>query len=210
MTRSVRSLSLSLISAAVVSLTLACAHHGAGAPRVPLPLGNLAAPAATPVLLATPAGPDALAVNASSPSSVSRKAGDSDNRARELDRAVSRTLAGINELLDAFFDYNAFQLRPDAIQSITTAAEVLREHMQSDAAIRLVVEGHCDERGSSEFNLALGDRRAESVRDLLTQLGLPAQRMTTISYGENKPACGEANENCWQRNRRAHIRHERE
>lgn len=130
-----------------------------------------------------------------------------DDRANR-DRVVARTLASINQLLDAYFDYNAFQLRPDAIQAVTAAAEVLRQHMQSDAGLRLVVEGHCDERGSAEFNLALGDRRAEAVRDMLSQLGVPANRMTTISYGEAKPACGEANENCWQRNRRAHIRQE--
>lgn len=130
--------------------------------------------------------------------------------AERRDREVSKTLGSLNEILDAYFDYNAFQLRPDAVQAVTGAAEVLRGHMEADAQIRLVIEGHCDERGSAEFNLALGDRRAEAVRDLLGQLGLPSARMTTISYGEAKPACGEANENCWQRNRRAHIRHERE
>lgn len=206
MNRRSESLSALLLLIASLSLTAACRH--AGVPIAPIPTANLTASAATPLAAA------AVVANAAprdtpspAPLPPSNSADASSNRAR--DRAVARTLASINELLDAYFDYNAFQLRPDAIQSVTAAAGVLREHMQSDPSIRLVVEGHCDERGSAEFNLALGDRRAESVRDMLAQLGLAPDRMTTISYGENKPACGEASENCWQRNRRAHIRHER-
>ncbi len=129
--------------------------------------------------------------------------------ATTADRDVTAALGTINQLLDAYFDFNAYQLRPDAVESVSQAASILKAHMAADTAIRLIVEGHCDERGSAEFNLALGDRRAESVRDLLSQLGIAANRMTTISYGEVRPECGEATEACWQKNRRAHIRHER-
>jgi len=68
-----------------------------------------------------------------------------------------------------------------------------------------VVEGHCDERGSAEYNLGLGDRRAQSAKDFLVQLGVPADKLRTISYGKERPVCTEANESCWQRNRRAHF-----
>jgi peptidoglycan-associated lipoprotein len=125
--------------------------------------------------------------------------------AEEVTTAVTR----INQLLDAYFDFNAYHLRPDAVEAVAKSAAILKSHMTSDSAIRLVVEGHCDDRGSAEFNLALGDRRAESVREVLAQLGLPAGRITTISYGEARPDCTDASESCWQKNRRAHIRHER-
>jgi peptidoglycan-associated lipoprotein len=81
--------------------------------------------------------------------------------------------------------------------------------MNGDPTIKLLIEGHCDERGSAEFNLALGDRRAESVRGLLAQLGIDSGRIHTISFGETRPECSDATEDCWQKNRRAHIRHER-
>ncbi len=125
------------------------------------------------------------------------------------DSAVNAAVGRINELLDAHFDFNAYQLRPDAVEAVMQAASILKTHMAADTSIRLVIEGHCDERGSAEFNLALGERRAESVRDLLAQLGIGPNRMATISFGETRPACGDAVEACWQRNRRAHIRHER-
>ncbi len=127
----------------------------------------------------------------------------------ERDRQVTDIVTSMNQILDAYFDFNAYRLRPDAIEAVTKAAARLNEYMTADPAIRLVIEGHCDERGSPEFNLALGDRRAESVRETLSQLGMDATRMTTISYGEARPDCGDATEACWQKNRRAHIRHER-
>ena len=134
--------------------------------------------------------------------------GAATNKA-ERDRQVTDIVTSMNQILDAYFDFNAYRLRPDAIEAVTKAAGRLNEYMTADPTIRLVIEGHCDERGSPEFNLALGDRRAESVREMLSQLGMDAARMTTISYGEARPECGDASEACWQKNRRAHIRHER-
>jgi len=67
------------------------------------------------------------------------------------------------------------------------------------------VEGHCDERGSAEYNLALGDRRATEAKDYLVEFGVPASQLTTISYGKERPQCTEHNEECWQKNRRAHL-----
>ncbi len=140
------------------------------------------------------------------PASTGEAAGE---RATASDREVATTLWRINQLLDAYFDFNTYLLRPDAVEAVSQAASILKTHMASDPAIRLIVEWHCDERGSAEFNLALGDRRAESVRDLLLQLGIGTTRMTTISYGEARPECTGSSEACWQKNRRAHIRHER-
>jgi peptidoglycan-associated lipoprotein len=70
---------------------------------------------------------------------------------------------------------------------------------------RVVLEGHCDERGSAEYNLGLGDRRANAAKEFLVQLGVPTDRLSVISYGKERPQCTESNEGCWQRNRRVHL-----
>ena len=69
----------------------------------------------------------------------------------------------------------------------------------------VIIEGHCDERGSAEYNLGLGDRRASAARDFLTRLGLPGDRLIKVSYGKERPQCTESNETCWQKNRRVHF-----
>ncbi len=106
---------------------------------------------------------------------------------------------------DAFFDYDKSDIRSDARESLTRDAALLKQIFAQDPNFSVVVEGHCDERGSAEYNLALGDRRASSAKDLLVQLGVPADRLKTISYGKERPQCTEANEECWQKNRRAHL-----
>ena len=109
------------------------------------------------------------------------------------------------QALDAYFDYDKSDIRSDARDSLTRDATLLKQIFAQDPQFTVVVEGHCDERGSAEYNLALGDRRASSARDFLVQLGVPADRLKTISYGKERPQCTEANESCWQRNRRAHL-----
>ncbi len=106
---------------------------------------------------------------------------------------------------DAFFDYDKSDIRSDARDALTRDATLLKQIFAQDPNFTVVVEGHCDERGSAEYNLALGDRRATSAKDLLVQLGVPADRLKTISYGKERPQCTDANEACWQRNRRAHL-----
>ena len=106
---------------------------------------------------------------------------------------------------DAYFDYDKSDVRADAREALTRDATLLKQIFAQDPQFTVVVEGHCDERGSAEYNLALGDRRASSARDFLVQLGIPADRLKTISYGKERPQCTEANEECWQRNRRAHL-----
>ena len=106
---------------------------------------------------------------------------------------------------DAYFDYDKSDIRSDARDALTRDATLLKQIFAQDPQFTVVVEGHCDERGSAEYNLALGDRRASSARDFLVQLGIPADRLKTISYGKERPQCTEANEECWQRNRRAHL-----
>jgi len=110
-----------------------------------------------------------------------------------------------SEARDIYFDYDMSELRPDARQALNADAELLRRLFALDPNFNVVIEGHCDERGSAEYNIGLGDRRATVTKNFLVQLGLPANRMRIISLGEERPVCTEANEACYQRNRRAHL-----
>jgi peptidoglycan-associated lipoprotein len=110
-----------------------------------------------------------------------------------------------SRIRDAYFDYDKSDIRPDAEATLRANAAALKELFSEFPDGRLVIEGHCDERGTNEYNLALGDRRSTTARDFLVNLGVPASRMTTISYGEERPQCSEEAESCWQRNRRAHF-----
>jgi peptidoglycan-associated lipoprotein len=102
---------------------------------------------------------------------------------------------------DAFFDYDSASIRADAREALSQTAQFLRSYPQ----VRVTIEGHCDERGSTEYNLALGDRRAQATKDFLASLGVTADRMDTISYGKERPSCTEHSESCWQQNRRGHF-----
>lgn len=109
------------------------------------------------------------------------------------------------EAQDAYFDYDSSSIRDDARQALMRDADLLRRIFAADPTFSVVVEGHADERGSAEYNLGLGDRRATSAKDLLVSLGLPDNRIRVISYGKERPVCTEASEDCYQRNRRAHL-----
>jgi peptidoglycan-associated lipoprotein len=109
------------------------------------------------------------------------------------------------DVQDAYFDYDKSELRADGRDALTKDAPALKSILADFPNATIVVEGHCDERGSAEYNLGLGDRRASAAKEFLQQLGLPADRLKTISYGKERPQCSEQNESCWQRNRRAHF-----
>ena len=102
---------------------------------------------------------------------------------------------------DVYFDYDKADLRGDQQSSVQADSQFLGQHTN----ISVTIEGHCDERGSTEYNLALGDRRASAVKDALVAAGVNASRIKTISYGKEKPFCSESNEACWQQNRRGHF-----
>ena len=102
---------------------------------------------------------------------------------------------------DVFFDYDSYDLRPDATAAASKAAAYLTAH----PAIRVVIGGYCDDRGSAEYNLALGENRANAARTALVSAGVQASRLRVISYGKEKQFCTEDNESCWQQNRRAQF-----
>jgi peptidoglycan-associated lipoprotein len=109
------------------------------------------------------------------------------------------------ELRDALYDYDSNNIRDDARAVLTQNATALKGIFRDFPNLTINVEGHCDERGSAEYNLGLGDRRASSARDFLVSQGIPAEKLKTISYGKERPVCTEADETCYQRNRRAHF-----
>jgi peptidoglycan-associated lipoprotein len=110
-----------------------------------------------------------------------------------------------NDVKDAFFDYDKAGIREDARAALTKDADALKSIFNDFADAAVMVEGHCDERGSEEYNLALGDRRATAAKEFLVQLGVSADKLKTISYGKDRPQCTEHDEACWQSNRRAHF-----
>ena len=105
------------------------------------------------------------------------------------------------DVRDAYFDTDKADIRADARQALSGTADFLKAH----SSVKVNIEGHCDERGSTEYNLGLGDRRAAAVKQYLVSLGVTADRMTTVSFGKEKPVCMEHGEPCWQQNRRGHF-----
>ena len=106
---------------------------------------------------------------------------------------------------DAYFDYDKSDIRDDARAALTKDADALKAIFNDFPDATITIEGNCDDRGSGEYNLALGDRRATAAKEFLTQLGVPADKLKTISYGKERPQCTDHDETCWQKNRRAHF-----
>jgi peptidoglycan-associated lipoprotein len=107
----------------------------------------------------------------------------------------------LREVRDAYFDYDKADIRPDARAPLSKTADFLKNYPR----FKVTIEGHCDERGSTEYNLGLGDRRASAVKQYLVSLGVSADRLTIVSFGKEKPFCNQSNEACWQQNRRGHF-----
>jgi peptidoglycan-associated lipoprotein len=105
------------------------------------------------------------------------------------------------EVHDAFFDYDSAEIRPDARTALQRTADFLKGYPNAHVAI----EGHCDERGSTEYNLALGQRRANAVKQYLVSLGINGDTLTTTSWGKEKPFCTQSSEECYAQNRRGHF-----
>lgn len=117
---------------------------------------------------------------------------------------LSQDIATLNArgyLKDAYFDFDRASLRGDARTALAADAEWLKRY----PSIHVLIEGHCDDRGTEEYNLALGDKRDGSVESYLADLGVPASRIRTVSYGKDRPFCTGDDEGCWQQNRRGHF-----
>jgi peptidoglycan-associated lipoprotein len=111
----------------------------------------------------------------------------------------------IGRISDAYFDYDKSALRPDAMSTLQKDSTELRDILKEYPGYKLVIEGYADERGSEEYNLGLGDARAQSAKSYLVQIGIPGDQLSVVSFGKDRPICTEHNEACWQKNRRIHI-----
>jgi peptidoglycan-associated lipoprotein len=115
----------------------------------------------------------------------------------------------LNEILarlnDALFDYDKATIRDDASTVLKADVGVIRDILANYPSQKLLIEGNADERGSEEYNLALGDARAKQAKEYLATLGLPENQLQLISYGKDRPVCNDQDEACWQKNRRAHL-----
>jgi peptidoglycan-associated lipoprotein len=116
-------------------------------------------------------------------------------------RPAVQDFTAVPELADIFFDFDKYDIRPADAKTLDANASWLK----SNPNHLLLIEGHCDERGTNEYNLALGERRAKSTMNYLVSQGVQANRITIISYGEERPQCTEHTESCWAKNRRAHF-----
>lgn len=156
-------------------------------PAVPAPQANNAAPTPEPQ-------PQVVMVPAPDP--------EPTNPEVATERPKQQEFVAVQELTAIHFDFDKAELRPDAVDSLSTHARWLKEH--ADTAV--LVEGHCDERGTAEYNVALGERRANSVREYLSQQGIASERVSTVSYGKERPACAADTADCHEMNRRTEFR----
>src|SRR5579862_4711196 len=168
---------------------------------------NVAAkPPQTPAPVATTTPQTRSNSSASRSSSSSPYQSASNNPSRMPDAATRARIQDLlNRIQDAYFDYNKHTLRPDAENTLRQDAQTLADIIKQYPDFKLTVEGYADERGSDEYNMALGDARAKQTLEYLSNLGLPSNQLATISYGKEKPVCTEHDEDCWQKNRRTHI-----
>ena len=162
----------------------ACHHHVKGAPPPPLP--PPAAPATPPPAPEPPPSREVTPVE------------DEYSRLRKM---ASDEIERMGLLSEIHFDYDRADIREADRQVLTRNADALKKF----DFLRVTIEGHCDERGTVEYNLALGERRARAAQDYLVSLGVAADRLKTVSYGKEVPLCQQSTEDCWARNRRDHF-----
>ena len=153
-----------------------------------------AAPAPAPRATA-PSTPAAPSTAAPTPAPAAPLAGPA------APRPSPKEFAAIDALKDVFFEFDKYDIRPEDAKTLDANASWLK----SNAENLVLIEGHCDERGTNEYNLALGERRAKATMNYLVSQGVQANRITIISYGEERPLCNEKTESCWAKNRRAHF-----
>jgi peptidoglycan-associated lipoprotein len=160
-----------------------------------------AAPVATAPATVDRAGSTPIPQNANQPAlTSSNRAGNMPDQATR-----DRIQALLNRIQDAYFDYNTAIIRTDGVATLKADAQTLSEILRQYPDYKLTIQGYCDERGSAEYNLALGDSRARHAKEFLVEIGVPATQLLTVSYGKEQQICSEHDENCWQKNRRIHI-----
>ena len=185
-----------LVANVVLGCT-ACAHKTPVAQTPPDP---------TPVATVTPAqakpAPRIASESVPQPARVVAQPGKPTTMPAETKKRLNEELA---KLEDALFDYDQSTIRSDATVALRDDVNVIREILADYPSQKLIIEGHTDERGSAEYNLGLGDRRAHAVQEFLSSMGIPGPQLAVVSFGKEKPVCTQETESCWQQNRRAHV-----
>jgi peptidoglycan-associated lipoprotein len=186
-----------LLGLALILSTAACTKKTAvqPPPRVdPTPVAQAPAPTPAPEQRrATPAPPQ-------------QAARQEAPRPTTMPESVRTTLnERLAKLEDALFDYDKATIRDDATTALRDDVNVIRDILHDYPSQKLLIEGHADERGSEEYNMALGDRRAKAAQQFLASMGIPNVQLTIVSFGKDRPVCTDKSEDCWQRNRRAHV-----
>ena len=186
--------------AAIAILSVAACSHSH-------PLANK--PADITPVAATPSQPSARtqatqakATPPEAPRQVAVNQAKQTNMPASVRKKLDEYLA---KLEDALFDYDQSTIRSDASAALRDDVAVIRGILADYPNQKLIVEGHADERGSAEYNLALGDRRAHAVQEFLASQGIPGPQLAVVSYGKERPVCTDETESCWQKNRRAHV-----
>jgi len=175
----------------------ACSHNRPY--RTALPTLSVPAPQTAEAVQPAAAAPAAAATAAPQAAEPEPRPALPDSSTRDRMQAL------IDQIQDVFFDYNQHSLRPDALDTLRSNSSALATILKDYPTFQLTVEGYCDDRGSEEYNLGLGDARATQAKQFLVSLGLPESQIRTVSYGKERPVCTLQNEECWKRNRRAHI-----
>lgn len=163
-------------------------------------------PDPTPVATVTPAPAKAAAPKAVANNVQPARVAAQPSKPTTMPDAVKKRLNEyLAKLEDALFDYDQSTIRSDAGVALRDDVNVIREILSDYPSQKLIIEGHADERGSAEYNLGLGDRRAHAVQEFLSSMGIPGPQLAVVSYGKERPVCTQATEACWQQNRRAHV-----
>jgi peptidoglycan-associated lipoprotein len=185
------------LSTAALLMTAAC-HHAK-------PVAKTPPPDTTPVAAAPPA-PQPATRPAPATATPQQRAANTPPPSSGMPPEVRKNLnERLARLEDALFDYDKATIRDDARGALKDDVDVIRGILADWPAQKLLIEGHADERGSEEYNMALGDRRARAAEDFLASMGISNNQLTIVSFGKDRPVCTDKSEDCWQKNRRAHV-----
>ena len=169
-----------------------------GCAKQPATTAATAGPAPAPAPRAAAPGP---APTAAAPAESGAAAGSAAAAPVSTARPSLKEFTAVAALKDVFFEFDKYDIRAEDAKTLDANATWLKANAEN----LVLIEGHCDERGTNEYNLALGERRAKAAMNYLVSQGVQANRITIISYGEERPVCNEKNESCWSKNRRAHF-----
>jgi peptidoglycan-associated lipoprotein len=176
----------------LTGLALGCARKPATTSSAPAPTGAATTSRAMNV---APAGSGTRPASATTPTNPGR------STSAATARPAPSEFLPVAELRDVHFDFDKYAIRPDDAAILDKNAGWLKAHAND----LLLIEGHCDERGTNEYNVALGERRAQATLNYLVAQGVATRRITIVSYGEERPQCADHTEDCWAKNRRAHF-----